>query len=357
MITAILVGCFAIFFATLSRFDNTRWGLNISFIIIFIYLAIRYNFGNDYAEYFARFYKMGNLNQIKITDVINEFEPGWYFINWIFQDAGFFTMVAVLAVLNCIIYYNFIKTYVPRNYYWFAVFIYIFYPDFMLVHASTMRQSIAIMLFVYSFQYLKKKNCIKYFIIVSIASSFHFTALILLPTYLLVHYTSVITPKHSVIMIFTFLILLFTVNYLSPIIKPFIGLFSEKYEFYQEAGALNTGMGFIYYFLLFVIIVVYEKFQDRNFSILFKISIIGFMFMPLTLVVEMISRLGMYFTPATIVVYPILVSTFKNKITRLSFIIIFISITLYQFIQFFNSETYKTYYDTYQTIFSAPRMY
>lgn len=357
MITTIILGLFSVLFAYLSKYKNTQWGLKVSFTLIFLFLAFRYSFGNDYEGYLDGFIRISEHNQNDLFDFLLRYEPGWIFLNWLFRDLGFFAMIAVLAFLNCVVYYRFIAKYVPVKHYWLAVFYYTFYPDFMLVHASAMRQSIAIMLFVFSLDYLYKKNAIRYFLCIGLATLFHYTAIILVPVYLLTYFNHKITKKYGVIVVSIFVSLFLFGECLSPYFKIFISSFSEKYEFYQDPGVVNSGLGFLYYSSLLILILYFEKLQNREIALVFKVAIISFMFMPLTLIIEMISRAGMYFAPATIIAYPNIINTMKKYISRASYITILLVFTIYQFFQFFYSDTYKDYFGTYQTILSAPQWY
>ena len=90
MYITILVGAISVFFAYLSRFLRNNWGLKISFIIIFIYLALRYEFGNDYEWYLISFNSLKEFDLVDFFEVILPYEPGWIFINWLFKKSVFF---------------------------------------------------------------------------------------------------------------------------------------------------------------------------------------------------------------------------------------------------------------------------
>jgi hypothetical protein len=75
MIVTIIVGLFAVLFAYLAKYKNAQWGLKVSFFIIFFFLALRYNFGNDYEVYLKIFLEISQYNYINFA-VIN-IEPGW----------------------------------------------------------------------------------------------------------------------------------------------------------------------------------------------------------------------------------------------------------------------------------------
>lgn len=357
MIATIILGILSVLFAYLAKHKNTQWGLKVSFTLIFLFLALRYNFGNDYKTYLNMFIKISQYNQSNLFNLLLAIEPGWIYLNWLFRTLGFFAMTAVLALFSCAIYYRFITKHVPVRYYWFAVFLYIFYPGFMITHSSAMRQSIAIMLFVFSLDYLYKKSAIRYFLCIGLASLFHFSALILVPAYLLVFLNRKIRVLYGGIFVSIYVSIFLFGRSLSPYIKLLIHNFFEKYEFYQDPGVINTGLSLLYYSILFILVLYFESNQNREIALIFKIAIVSFLIIPLPLIIEMAGRLGMYFAPATIVVYPIIVMNIEKPISKTIFISMLLVVTIYQFFQFFYSETYQSYFGIYQTIFSSPQWY
>ena len=185
MFTVAILNIFVVFFAYQARHKRTEFFLKVSFGLIFLFLALRYNYGNDYSAYLKGFLEVNRVETIDYFDKYWHFDPGWIFLCRIFGPFGFFAMMAVLALFNCFVYYRFIRKYVPPAYYWFAVFFYVFNPYFMLVHSSAMRQSLAISLFIFSIDYIYKKDALRYFLCIGLAALFHTSALVLLPIYLL----------------------------------------------------------------------------------------------------------------------------------------------------------------------------
>jgi len=358
LITTIILGVFSILFAYLAKFGNFNWGLKVSFVLIFLFLAFRYAFGNDYNTYLDIFNDISIESNVDYSSFIDQtFEPGWLFLNWLFRNLGFFTMNILLALISCLVYYRFIKKYVPAQYYWFAIFIYIFNPNLMLIHSSAMRQSVAILLIVFSLEYFYKKDFIRYFICVVIASLFHYSALILLPVFLLTYLNKEIGKKSGGI-IFALYILLFVFgDKLIPYFSQFVSQFFEKYDYYQDKGIVNSGLGFLFYSLTFILVLYTEKFQNREVALIFKLCFIYFLIMPLGIIIEMTGRFGMYFAVTTIIVYPNIINCLKSSVQKYTFAIIIILFTVLQFGQFFYSDIYHEYYINYQTVFSAPKWY
>ena len=347
------MGLFSVLFAYLAKYKNIQWGLKVSFTLIFLFLALRYNFGNDYETYLNAFIEISQYNQIDIINIYSQVEPGWIILNWLFRSFGFFAMTAVLALFNCVVYYRFIKKYVPVRYYWLAIFLYIFSPGFMLVHSTAMRQSIAIMVFIFSLDYLNKKDAIRYFLCIGLASLFHLSALILLPVYLLGLFNWKNYKVNGAIFVSIFVSLFLIGESLTPYIKQFISKYFGKYEVYQDAGVVNTGLGALFLSMLFIITIFFERVQNKETALVFKIAIISFIFIPLGLLIQLIGRVGMYFAPATIIVYPIILLNLKKPIRKAIFLTLILIFTTISFFQFIYSDTYKDAFGTYQTIFSA----
>ena len=122
----ILINILAIFFAFLESKKIVKNGLLISFFILFVFLALRFDYGNDYQMYFEGFDK---INKIGWSEVYNEklhFEPGWVVVCILFDPIGFFGMVAFLSFLYCYVFYKLVRDYVPVHLYWLARFILVF---------------------------------------------------------------------------------------------------------------------------------------------------------------------------------------------------------------------------------------
>jgi len=261
-----------------------------------------------------------------------------------------------LALFNCVVYYRFINKYLPPQYYWLAVTIYLFDPSFMLIQASAMRQSLAIAIFIASIPYIYKKDPFRYFICIGIAWLFHSSALILLPLYLLGYIKWKINIISGVIIIFLFISLFLFGKNLAPYVNQFIQGNFEKYDVYQGGSVVGSGFGIFYFSIFFILVLVYERYQNAQTSLLFKIVIIGFMLIPFGLIIQLIGRVGMYLGPSAIIVYPVILMKIKRPVYKTMFVVFYLFFATYLFFQFFNSQVYKDAFGTYQTIFSAPQI-
>lgn len=357
MLSVIILGILTVYFAWLEKYRNIKFGLKMSFILIFIFLALRYNFGNDYKDYIDIFQEINKYKSFDLFDKSIHAEPGWIFLCKLFKPMGFFAMTAMLSAVHCVIYYRFIKKFVPVEYYWLAVFLYIFNPAFLLVQASAMRQTVAIEIFIFSFNYLYKKDAIRYFLCIGLAWLFHSSAVILLPVYLLTYLNWKINKAGIIILLTIFVSVFIFTEAIGPYANQIINIYFNQYEVYQEAVVLGSGLGLVYIFIPFFLTLYYERFQIKETAMIFKLVIISFMFIPLGFIIQLIGRMGMYFLPATIIVYPIIQMNLKKPVYKYFFVGSLVLMTMYDFLQFFQSDIYTEGFGNYQTIFSAPNWY
>jgi hypothetical protein len=354
MVAVLIVGLLAMFFAWAEGTGSYKHGLKLSFGLIFLLLALRFNFGNDYMAYFRCFIDVNRYSKVDFFDKSFNVEPGWIFLCRIFKPFGFFAMIAFVALLNSFIIYLFIKKYVPLKYYWFAVFLYVFSPRFMLIHASAMRQALAIIIFIYSLDFLFKKDIIRYVLCIGAASLFHNSALVLLPFFLLGYMNKKINQKSAALLVLLCIILFIFGKTILPNVNQFVSSYFKRYEIYQGGGDITTGIGLFSLFALFLVTLYFDRFQNPQTALVFKLAIISFIFIPLCFIIKDIGRLGLYFEIAAVVVYPIILLNIKQPVNKRIFLTFIILLTTYQCYQFFfsSASVYKEFYGTYHSIFS-----
>jgi len=357
MITVALINILTVTLAYLARKKYVENALKAAFMVIFLFLALRYEYGNDYLAYLDIFNDVNTDTSFSIFDESSRYELGWVVLCRLFDPLGFFAMIAALALINCVVYYRFVKKYVVPQYYWLAVFLYVFSPGFMLTHATAMRQSLALIMFIVSLDYLFKKDIIRYALCISLAALFHTSALILFPVYFLGLVNWKIN-NISIIGIFAFLLFLlfFGSRYISEV-NQFISTYFDKYAIYQKGSEIGSGIGMMFSLCLLLLILYYDRYQMKETALLFKIAILGYFIIPFALMISALGRIGMYFQVVTIAVFPYVIGSIKNILVKNTVLALIIFITLYEFYVFFQSEIYSEAFGTYLTIFSAPQLY
>lgn len=356
MIVTLILGLLCILFNFIAYFQKSDWGLKLSFFLIFLFLGLRYNYGNDYETYiglFNRVYEEGNIAFDPSMYLF--YEPGWMILNWICRPIGFFGMTMVLALFYSITVYSLIKKYVPYQYYWIAVFFVVVNPGFLLVHSTAMRQTVAILIFLWSINFIVNKKIIGFVLCIALASTFHYTSLTILLISPFFFDNRKVSIVYGSVLFSVYLFFFIFGSFLVPYFGQLVSLFSERYEAYSEKGTANSGLGFIFYSSIFLLTLALDKVQDKKIAVFFKIAVVYFMLMPFTLIIEMTARIGMYFSPCVVIVYPFIFKTLKSNVYKYSFLSILLLFTIYQFFQFFYSDTYRDYFMEYQTFFSAPK--
>ena len=350
MVAAIILCILAVFFAWLEDSGHYKPGLKVSFFLIFIFLALRYDFGNDYLPYMDLFYEINIYGDIDFFDSPWPQETGWIFLCWLCKPIGFFGMIAVLALFNSVILYLLFKRYVLKGYYCLSVFLYIAIPEFLLVQSSSMRQTLAILIFLFSLRYIYDKKLIKYVLCILFASLFHTSALVLLSVYLFTFLNYKISKTVGIV-IFSIYLLLFSLGEYIVIYSNILLMnYFENYLRYRGVSTIGTGIGVVYFSILLFLFLYYQKNQKDENALIFKIAIVSYFFIPLSLFIPMVGRLDMYFCPVLIFGYPILYRSNKSPVYKIIFISLLVLMVIYQFFQFFYSVTYGNSFFEYHSI-------
>lgn len=344
---------FAILFAFLESKKILKNGLMISFFILFLFLSLRYDFGNDYIAYLNMFKEISNgIITIDFEDA-NAIEVGWVYLCKFFKPFGFFVMITFLAIINCYVFYVLVKKYVPNKYYWFSLFIYLINPFLFLVESSSMRQTTALLLFLFSIQFIVNRNFIKFAVFIGLASLFHDSAIILLLTYFIAS-PSIINKKTIIIYASVFLFFLIFGEIVFRTIAPYIDLYFNKYNIYTESfesSDFGSGAGFLFLILFFCSLLYYSKGESGITTVILKIGLLYYVFYPFGIFLPMFGRIQMYYEPVLIVAMPLLLQKIKNPLHNKIFIFLILFYYLYIFIDFFNTPLWSSF-NEYKTIFS-----
>lgn len=357
MIAVVIVGVLAITLALLEDVGVVRFGLIAAFFVLFAFLALRYNFGNDYAAYLAEFEEVNKQSAISFLEYGGHMEVGWVLLCKMCEPIGFFGMVGLLSAFTCGVHYWLIRAYVPKGYYWFAVFLYVFSPYVMLVQASAMRQSLAISLFMASLFFVNKKMPVRYLAFVGAASVVHTSALVVIPTYLLSLIRLRVNYVIGIAAIVCVSALFISGEVVGTFVVDFVNAKFPRYAVYDSAGQVNSGLGILAQCLTLGPVLYFERFQNRHTALLFKLGIVSFLFVPLGVMLQLIGRLGMYFTQSLLVVFPIVASNIRNRELRVVCLALYMLSVLYSFYAFFGTDIWRRGFGTYQTILSAPQWY
>lgn len=367
MKVALIVSLLAVLLCLFDRKQAKRkfGGLELGFLLLTLYLCIRYDYGNDYLGYLDDFYKYNSFGY-SITDIDalaglqSRGDYGWVMINLICEPIGFFGMIMLLTVLFMGQMYYFIKRYVPPKWYWFSVFLFAFHPLLMVVGVAGMiRQWTVVFIFLCCIGLIKKRKIIPYVAIILVATTIHKTAYILFPVYFVTYLKW--NHKNS-IAVFAFLLLVWYA------IVPFIPteiiltLFeNEQLSVYGEMVGMGrtSGFGISSIITIGMPLLCLSQIRDRDEStqFIYRLVLLSLLFVPLIGLNSLIGRLVVYFSVLAIVAYPLTMeSLFQKRKFDWCYVIIAILVIyyLYIFISHFIDPVWYNHAYIYRTIFSVP---
>lgn len=313
----------------------------LSFAVLYLFLALRYDFGNDYLSY------------LHIHQAINEGRYAWgasdalyKILNLLIPNFNVFVAVNSFFYMVCI--FILIKNNLSRNQYWLATLILLINPYLFLIHLSSFRQTLAICFVILAVYFVIKKQTILYFLFVLLASGFHQSALIILPAYFLLTTKKVSFIKG--ILIIVIVILLLSTSLMNTLILSIINYFPTNYLYYFNQDLQNSMRAtLISSFFFFLILFNINRLKGKE-MIYGKLALISTIISLLAFKVSMITRVGMYFDIFLIVIIPLIFSKMKQGKIRIILFLLTLTIYFLRYWSFFNNEVWMDSYRTYQTI-------
>lgn len=340
-----------------------KHGMCMGFILVTALGAIHYDYGNDYLAY-MKFYEtfIGLPFDIdKILDGTYFHEPGWFVLNYLFKYiGGFFMMVAVLNIVQNYLIYNFIKKYVSKEWWPFAVFTYLFTTSYYLLSFSMMRQMLVIVIFLSIWPLICNRKWIKSGLILLLCTTIHSSAIVLVP-FAFWGYLPVNNSKLIGILYAGFLIVLwFFGNVLNSLFMTFIDIKSlEHYvtNYGNSDFSMKLGIGFFVQLIPFVLSVYFLIRNNYHYNLnqkrLVALSAIHAIITPFGQIIPIVSRIGFYFGVYRIAGFPLIYGNIQQIYIRYSLIALNVLITIYDYFIFFTLDTWVEKFTNFKTIFSV----
>jgi hypothetical protein len=199
-------------------------------------------------------------------DFIIKIEPGFKFLVVILKSISseYYLLQIVSTVIDVIFLDYFFKKYSP-NY----VLGYIVFCMFsgLLIEINLLRNSKAIFIFMYSLQFLKDRNALKYFVCNAIGLLFHSSAIFFFPLYFFLH------KKLQPSLVWSLFILgnviyLGQIKFITPLLVAvgnfFGGVYALMAEFYSTEKTYSSGYGItIGYLEKILIFIVFYTYYNR----------------------------------------------------------------------------------------------
>lgn len=256
--------------------EKSRKYLNYILIIVYVlFFGFRGYIGWDWVNY-DPFYK----ELIPIGSKMNksDFDLGFVFfsriVKYFFVDYSSFLLLN--SIINVTLLYIFFKKNLPTKYISLAFCAFIAFNGFLL-EVELMRNIKSTLLFLISINYIAQRKPLRYFALIILAISFHWSAIFYLPLYFFLH-KKIPLGVYAFIFIIGTLIYLFQIEYITPVVKSAAMLLpediSEKILNYLNASLFSRSYGFTFGFfertiMSVLILLTYKTLVTEKKNILF----------------------------------------------------------------------------------------
>lgn len=340
------------------------FGAVSAFFILFFIAGLRYETGVDWPEYYkmmdhanplftfakdiASGYYSHDIDKgyVLLSSIVKTFGGG---IQTIYFIVSFFTLITLIKNL---------QYYTPN----IALGILLYYSTiFFLLDMSGMRQCISLSFFIISLKYIAQRNFLKFFVVILIGASFHWSAYFTIPFYFLL--TRTYSNRSAIIfMAFQLFIFFFKVRWLRSVLQlalPLLpnGKFFQKIFIYTNAVAtatpremnLTTYINIFYIVSIFAILIVNRKRIStvvNNFNVFFNLFLFNsFFYLCTSELLDISYRMQIYFSISIIFILSALPYIFKERISKafVTICVIFYCVS-YSKSYIFHNETTIAYY-------------
>ncbi len=230
---------FGAFFDMSKR--TKKWYVFICFSIFFAVMGFRnYYMGNDTLNYIRMYGNIAALDSPLKYIKDSNMEPGYILFNWLISRKAEYDprlLFVVYSVIICLSLGRFVYKYVDYPGIFVCMFVGLTQMDFFL---SGMRQAIAIAFFTFAFDALIKRKRLRYFILVALASSFHYSAIILFFIYPFIASNTIENKKSQsgTIVFLLFVATIFFSLFLEQIYEKVISFF-PRYASYENSDYMK----------------------------------------------------------------------------------------------------------------------
>ena len=312
-------------FSYLNKLNRTEVFSFFMYAIMLLFAVLRINTGADYSTYIEMHEEAGKSY---FTDLFSFTEPLYFLLLkflYFFSD-DYWLMFAVVAIIIYTILFLAVKKLSIDPALSLLLYIIVAY---YFISINQLRQSISLVIFLYSISSIIDKKPGKYYLLNIIGFGFHYSAVMAFLIYPIVN-TSFSKKTLTIIFILSIV--------LSPVIeKLFVTYLGEldtlytKYfdiEEYMEKNYLALGKVIVPNLILIYSLIKFKSFTRYEYSI-FMIYFCGIVYYNIFFGKHIFIRPGMYFEIVTILYIPIFIKKFFDLVT--GFIIETLIILYYAF--------------------------
>ena len=298
-----------------SQFNNSKNTIkSVIFFIVASMVILLSSFrsvdvGPDTIHYLSHFYFWSDYPISLSIFSIGGLEPGFILLNKVISRIGDDQLTFIMSTSIITLIPLFIWVYKKSINPLMSIYLFIalnqWYSTMVVI-----RMWLAIVILLYSFDYIVKRDLKRYIIAIFIAMLFHRTAIIALILYFI--YPFKINKK----LLLVFAISTIVLYSLGPIIWNFLASFSRSNDVMETRGGINLFI-FLWSSVIFIYCITKGQFTNPHDKLFFLGLIIGATLQALALHGAVLTRLVKYFTVPCIVVLPsvytVLLSKFREK--------------------------------------------
>lgn len=317
MIPYIIVLTFLIFWVYFEKelFDRKAFWMPV--ITLSLFAGMRsFLVGTDTIEYVLSYIINQDFSNFTFRDDVEKgFQLFVYFL--LKFNPNYFWLLFIPAFFIVISFSNIMKKYSDN--YLLSVIIYITFGSYTFFF-NGLRQGIAIAITTYALPFMIKKKFIKFFLITALASTFHTSALIMLPFYFIVNLKIKLIYKVFGILIGGTLLSRPAIEYFAKDMARYQG-----YTNNQDFGGLYTLAFFIFIALFITVMKIKLKISNLIFNKLYTFYVVGVsLLLPIASLGAGASgpqRILNYFTWTLVILLPAIFNKTKSNSINIAFVL------------------------------------
>lgn len=300
---------FLLIFISTRRYQKQLYFRFLPYIIMFVFMAIRYDYGDGKSYRMMFTYLHNGIN-------IKDIEPLYVWVNRILPS--FDAVVIVTSLVYVFLFYYVLSkvlTYEQRG---LALLVMVLHPYILMIDMSAIRQSIAIAIVFCGVYIANRYKCTLFIPFCLVATLFHKSAIILLPIVFLFEKRH-FSKKVKWILFSGTVFFLIAAPKLVKVIESILTalkLNTNNYLAYLYSGYTNGNFAVVLSLLIMLFFMLYDDEVEKENAIYVKLSIIAMIMEALQGSIQSLGRIEMYFLPFFIISVPLIV---KNTQQELNF--------------------------------------
>lgn len=348
----------AVLIALLGR-GKSKLIFALACLVLFVFAALRYMYGNDYANYFAHYLNIRAGGESPYDEflftLLNRLSPSFPFL------------IALTSALFLGGVYLFITGTLSTDYAWIGLLIFVINPYLLLMNLSALRQCIAMMLFVGAVHFGIRRKLPGYLLLIVLACCFHKSAVILLPAWFLCGTRPVRKGLVCLILLVMFC-LMFLVD-LNGVVVAMVRLFEDaNYLHYAKSGLGNSLRATLLTGISFVYVLGNLTRLEGKALVYSKLYLVSLILGVLAYHMSMLTRVQMYFDIFSVVAIPAILradqqrgpvrvrqenipATLWDIVNRFALPALVFLVYGLRYYSFFTNPSWSAFF-TYRTIFS-----